>query len=142
MVMNAPTGDADCNAWYPAGHRFSVQNARRLWPNMPGRLGIDEPHRDMPGLSVKQVCASAKIADAQPRPGGSPMAYSPPRATGDGPAKGTSILGSIIARTLTFYTRKQPANLPSPGPALDRRLDPANNRRTVSKFLRQFPRGT
>jgi hypothetical protein len=129
MVMNAPTGDADCMAWYPAGHRFSVAERKAALAEYARRLGIDEPRRDMPGLSVKQACASAtgKTADAQPRPSGSPMAYSPPRATGDGPARGTDILGSIIARTLTFYTRKQPANVPSHDLALDRRLDPANN---------------
>jgi hypothetical protein len=129
MVMNAPTGDVDCMAWYPAGHRFSVAERKAALAEYARRLGIDEPRRDMPGLSMKRGCALAtgKTVDAQPRPGSSPVVYSPPSATGDGPAKGTDILGGIIARTLTFYARKQAASVPSADLALDRRLDPANN---------------
>jgi hypothetical protein len=127
MVMNAPTGDAACMAWYPAGHRFSAAERKAALAEYAKRLGIDESRS--PGLSVKQGCASAagKTADAQPGPGGSPVIYSPPPATRDGPAKGTDILGGIIARTLTFYARKQAANAPSADLAPDRRLDPANN---------------
>ena len=130
MVMNAPTGDVICMAWYPAGHRFSVVERKTALAVYARRLGINEPRLDVPSLSVKHGCASAieKIGDAQPRPNGSSMVYSPPPATRDGPAKGTDILGSIIKRALTFYTRKQAANVSSPDLAvMDWRLNPANN---------------
>ena len=84
MVMNAPTGDVDCMAWYPAGHRFSVAERKAALAEYARRLGIDAPRRDMPGLSVKQGCASAtgKTADALPRPSGSPVVYNPPSPPG------------------------------------------------------------
>jgi len=124
MVMNAPTGDVDCMAWYPAGHRFSVAERKAALAEYARRLGIDAPRRDMPGLSVKQGCTSAtgKTADAPPRPSGSPVVYNPPSATGD--AKGSDILGRIIARALIFYARKQAA---SPPTDLVVRQEPANN---------------
>jgi hypothetical protein len=124
MVMNAPTGDVDCMAWYPAGHRFSVAERKAALAEYARRLGIDEPRRGMPGLPVKRGCVSAagKTADAQPRPSVVPVVYSPPPATGD--AKGSDILGRIIARALIFYARKQAANPPAD---LAARLAPPNN---------------
>jgi len=61
------------------------------------------------------------------------MAYSRARHWG-WPGKGEHI-GHIIASTLTFYTQLSMPEPTMPGPALDRRLDPANTRRTVSKIF-------
>ncbi|HWY65612.1 MAG TPA: glycosyl hydrolase 108 family protein [Rhizomicrobium sp.] len=115
MVMHAPTGDVNCMAWYPAGHRFSVAERKAALADYARRLGMDAPRRS----GVKHGCASAaeKIEDPQP----SPAVYNPPSDT---PAKRPDILGSLIARALTFYTRTQAVSLPQSD--LVTRLNPAS----------------
>jgi hypothetical protein len=114
MVMHAPTGDVNCMAWYPAGHRFTVADRKAALADYARRLGIDTPRRS----GVKQGCPAEKMDDPQ----SSPAVYNPPSDT---PAKSSNILDGIMARALTFYTRKQAVNLPPSD--LVTRLNPANS---------------
>lgn len=119
MVMHAPTGEVNCMAWYPEGHRFSVAERKAALADYARHLGIGEPRGDRPRVSGKRACASAKIEDAPPRP--SPVVYNPPSGTRDTLARNPDILGRIIARALILYARKQAANPGSADPAIDRR---------------------
>ena len=130
MVMNSLSGAVNCLAWYPGGHRFSVAERKTALAEYGTRLGIDASPHDMPDLSAKHGCTSSamgKTADAQPRPSASSVVYSPPPAFADSRAGASDVLGRILVRALSFYAPKQAVNLPSADPAINRRLNPANN---------------
>lgn len=125
MVMKAPTGDVNCVAWYPAGHRFSVAERKAALAAYARRLGIDQPRN---GISVKQGCASGTDETGEAQRSSSSAVYNSLAAYRNGPAKGSDILGSIVARALTFVERKEVANNPSPYlAATDRRSNSASN---------------
>ncbi len=71
MQLNAPSGEAFCMAWYPEGHRFSLDERRAALAEYASKLGLDA---QAPKKGVKSApkpsCGTpaADAADSAPLP--------------------------------------------------------------------------
>ena len=106
MAMNMLGGEVICRSWYPAGHSFNLAERKGALAEYARTLGIAATGRDR---SAKPGCAlaAAKGLEAQPRPAGAPAAVKDA-------AKGSAILGRVLARALIFYARQSANNGPPP----------------------------
>jgi len=43
MLLNAPSGESFCMAWYPEGHRFSLDDRKAALAQYATKLGLDAP---------------------------------------------------------------------------------------------------
>ena len=56
MILKTPTGAAACMAWYPEGHRFSIEERRAAVAAYAGRIGLHEPRGRKSGAAAKPSC--------------------------------------------------------------------------------------
>ena len=69
MLLNAPSGDAFCMAWYPEGHRFSLDDRKAALAQYASKLGLDlpQPHKSVkPGLKPSCGTPAADATYAPP----------------------------------------------------------------------------
>ena len=61
MILHAPDGQAYCMAWYPEGHRFSLDERKAALNEYASRLGIAEPKRNHKAVkqTAKPGCGTA-----------------------------------------------------------------------------------
>jgi hypothetical protein len=62
MLLNAPGGEAYCMAWYPEGHRFSLEDRKAALAQYASHLGLDEPHRKGAKPTPKPSCGTPAAA--------------------------------------------------------------------------------
>ncbi len=82
ITQRTPNGEKYCMAWYPEGHRFSVEERKAALAEYASRLGIDEPRHKTPKPSVKLDCGLApdESTNAQQGPSDAPAARHWPAA--------------------------------------------------------------
>jgi hypothetical protein len=68
MLLNAPTGEAYCMAWYPEGHQFSLEERKAALAQYASHLGLDEPHRKGAKPASKPSCGAPAAANAATSP--------------------------------------------------------------------------
>jgi hypothetical protein len=69
MLLNAPSGEAFCMAWYPEGHRFSLDERKAALAQYATKLGLDlpQPHKGIkPALKPSCGTPAADAASAPP----------------------------------------------------------------------------
>ncbi len=69
MMLNAPTGQTYCMAWFPEGHRFTLDERKAALAAYASKLGLDEPQKKAVKPVSKPACSP--LADAQPAPAAS-----------------------------------------------------------------------
>ncbi|HUO91366.1 MAG TPA: hypothetical protein VMU22_00510 [Rhizomicrobium sp.] len=68
MLLNAPSGDSFCMAWYPEGHHFSLDDRKAALAEYASKLGLDlpQPHKGLKP-AAKPSCGTP-IEDATNAP--------------------------------------------------------------------------
>jgi hypothetical protein len=66
IALKSPAGDLLCNAWYPSGHAFSLEERKAALAAYASRLGIDDPAARKSAAGMPQ--SSCARADAPPKP--------------------------------------------------------------------------
>ena len=69
MLLNAPSGEAFCMAWYPEGHRFSLDDRKAALAQYASKLGLDmsAPKKGAAKPAPKPSCGTP-AADANNSP--------------------------------------------------------------------------
>ena len=58
IVLNAPTGEDYCVAWYPEGHLFSLEDRKAALAQYASHLGLDDPHHKGAKAPAKHSCGA------------------------------------------------------------------------------------
>jgi hypothetical protein len=87
MILHAPEGQAYCMAWYPEGHRFSLDERKAALNEYASHLGIAEPKRNRKAARqpARPGCGTAAARLFDPRhasemPAPASLARAPVRA--------------------------------------------------------------
>jgi len=54
MTLNAPSGETYCMAWYPEGHRFTIDERKAALAAYASKLGLDEPSKKPAGKPAER----------------------------------------------------------------------------------------
>jgi len=63
IALKSPAGDLLCNAWYPAGHAFSLEERKAALAAYANRLGIDDPAARKSAAGMPQSSCAPTRAD-------------------------------------------------------------------------------
>ncbi|HTW34366.1 MAG TPA: hypothetical protein VMD53_07100 [Rhizomicrobium sp.] len=69
MQLNAPSGESFCMAWYPEGHRFSLDDRKAALAQYASKLGLDAPAAKKGAKPApKPSCGTPAAVDASNAP--------------------------------------------------------------------------
>lgn len=70
MLLNAPTGDSFCMAWYPEGHHFSLDDRKAALAEYASKLGLDAsaPKKGSAAKPAPKPSCGTPAADASGAP--------------------------------------------------------------------------
>jgi hypothetical protein len=68
MLLNAPSGEAFCMAWYPEGHRFSLDERKAALAEYASKLGLDAAAPKKAAKPAPKPSCGTPAADAESGP--------------------------------------------------------------------------